>query len=770
MSTDRRPGQGGLALAEVSLAAVHLAVVVGFGRLYDGNDHLADLVTFTLVAHVLAAGTRRSRLSTPVTAAIGVAGAVLVSTWLLFGATTRFGLPTAATVDAVGAALDEAGPAFRTVKAPTEVLVGFQLLAGLALWGAAWFADWAAFRLRVAAEALAPAMILFVFCTVLGADEGRFAAAVLFGGAVVLFVANHRAMVAEGAAAWMASTPAEGARAVRRAAIGLGAAAVVLGALVAPIGPGYRDEPLVQWREGTGAGAVRTTVSPIVDLRRRLVSQSSRELFEVESPVAAYWRLTSLHQFDGEIWSSGGDFGVADETLETSGPVAADTEVFTQQVRVKGLAAIWVPAAYQARVLHATNRPVRWNADSSTLIVDASSPSSDGLTYQVTSARPVLDPATLERASGPDPDDVAERYLALPADFPELAAEEARAAVAGATTRYARARALQDHFQGGSFTYTTDVEPGHGNDALVAFLQDRRGYCEQFAGAYAAMARSLGIPARVAVGFTPGRRDPLDPTVFTVQGIHAHAWPEVYFPDVGWVPFEPTPGRGIPGAERHTGLAPDQEEAGGDALEPATTSTTSTTAAPTPTSAPPVAPPPAQDPGELPVRGTVVGSERGTSDRSGTLAAVLGGLVVLAMLVVLAGPRLVRVARRDAHRPRATVLGAWRDAVTAVRWLTGHRPRASETHLEFASRVRNDLDDRAPELVAPFDALAELASRAAWDVAPPSGDDVEQATRQAHALTAGVRRRQSAAQRVRRRLSWREAFDRVPPAEPATEG
>jgi transglutaminase-like putative cysteine protease len=711
----------------------------------------------------LAAGTRRARLPTPVATAIGVAGAVLVSTWLLFGATTRFGLPTAATLDAVGAALDEAGPAFRNVKAPTEVLVGFQLLAGLALWGAAWFADWAAFRLRVAAEALAPATILFVFCTVLGGDDGRFAAAVLFGGTVVFFVANHRAMVAEGGTAWMASTPAEGARAVRRAAIGVGAAAVVLGALVAPVGPGYREEPLVQWREGTGAGAVRTTVSPIVDLRRRLVSQSSRELFEVESPVEAYWRLTSLHEFDGEIWSSGGDFGVADETLETSGPVLADTEVFTQEVRVKGLAAIWVPAAYQARVLHATNRPVRWNADSSTLIVDASSPSSDGLTYRVTSARPVLDPATLERASGPDPDDVAERYLALPADFPELAADEARAAVAGATTRYARARALQDHFRSGSFTYTTDVAPGHGNDALVAFLQDRRGYCEQFAGAYAAMARSLGIPARVAVGFTPGRRDPLDPTLFTVQGIHAHAWPEVYFPDVGWVPFEPTPGRGIPGAERHTGLAPDQEEAGDNPVGPTTTA-----AAPAPTTAPPASPPPAADPGEVPVRGTVVGSERSTNDRSGTLVAVLAAVAVLAVLALLAGPRLVRAARHDPHRPRATVLGAWRDATTAVRWLTGHRPRASETHLEFARRVRADLHDRAPELVAPFDALAELSSRAAWDVAPPSGGDVEAATRQATAVIAGVRRRQTAAQRVRRRLSWREAFDRVAPAEPAT--
>ncbi|MEZ5228053.1 MAG: transglutaminase-like domain-containing protein [Acidimicrobiales bacterium] len=95
-------------------------------------------------------------------------------------------------------------------------------------------------------------------------------------------------------------------------------------------------------------------------------------------------------------------------------------------------------------------------------------------------------------------------------------------------------------------------------DPIEQFLAERIGFCQQFSGTFAAMARSLGIPARVAVGFTWG--DPVDgkPNTYRVTGRHAHAWPEVYFEGFGWVAFEPTPGRGAPGAT-HTGLDPRQD-------------------------------------------------------------------------------------------------------------------------------------------------------------------------------------------------------------------
>ena len=94
----------------------------------------------------------------------------------------------------------------------------------------------------------------------------------------------------------------------------------------------------------------------------------------------------------------------------------------------------------------------------------------------------------------------------------------------------------------GGFTYDTEVDAGTGIKAIARFLQDKEGFCVHFSFTMAAMARTLGIPARVAVGFTPGTPQP-DGTM-SVGLRDAHAWPELYFEGVGWTRFEPTPGRG----------------------------------------------------------------------------------------------------------------------------------------------------------------------------------------------------------------------------------
>lgn len=81
---------------------------------------------------------------------------------------------------------------------------------------------------------------------------------------------------------------------------------------------------------------------------------------------------------------------------------------------------------------------------------------------------------------------------------------------------------------------------------LVDFLlNSRRGFCQQFAGAMTVMLRSLGIPSRVAVGYTGGRYDP-DLKAYRVLDRDAHSWVEVWFPGEGWIPFDPTPGRSVP--------------------------------------------------------------------------------------------------------------------------------------------------------------------------------------------------------------------------------
>ena len=115
----------------------------------------------------------------------------------------------------------------------------------------------------------------------------------------------------------------------------------------------------------------------------------------------------------------------------------------------------------------------------------------------------------------------------------------ARSLAAGAATPYIAVRRVEQYLRT-SFDYRQHV-PNH-TYPLPAFLsQDRAGYCQQFSGAMALMLRMLGIPSRVAAGFAPGARDP-DRNTFLVDDTDAHDWVEVFFPRIGWVTFDPTPG------------------------------------------------------------------------------------------------------------------------------------------------------------------------------------------------------------------------------------
>src|SRR5205807_8236081 len=118
----------------------------------------------------------------------------------------------------------------------------------------------------------------------------------------------------------------------------------------------------------------------------------------------------------------------------------------------------------------------------------------------------------------------------------------------------------------------------HGDDALQRFLfVTKRGYCEQFAGSFAAMARAINLPSRVAVGFTPGQQVAGDS--YRVLNRHAHAWPEVYLSGYGWVAFEPTPGRGSADDQSYTGVAPMAPEAATATPVPSPQATPTTAAA-----------------------------------------------------------------------------------------------------------------------------------------------------------------------------------------------
>ncbi|TML41900.1 MAG: transglutaminase domain-containing protein, partial [Actinobacteria bacterium] len=572
-------------------------------------------------------------------------------------------------------------------SAPTQPIAGFLLVSVTAVGVAALLADWAAFRIGATLEALIPAFSLFLFTASLAGKRGRGAATVAELAAMLLFVLLHQAERRSRSTAWFASRARGGTAALLRGGALLGAVAVIAGVALGPEIPGARGAGLIELRHrgGTGPGH-RTTVSPLVDIRARLTGDlSNTEAFTVTSSEPAYWRLTSLETFDGTIWSSNGSYDSVRSRLAGVPAAPAGADEVDQSFTIGVLSSIWLPAAYRPQQIDGV-KGVSFDRDSASLITPAATV--DGDTYHVRSAVQAahLTPSAL--AGAPAGGNIDPRYLGLPLSLisPRVVTL-AKGIVAGQTTVYGKARALQDYLRSSRFSYSLNVKPGHDENALENFLfRTRRGYCEQFAGSFAVLARLVGLPTRVAVGFTPG--DQQNGT-YHVLGLHAHAWPEVLIGSYGWVAFEPTPGRGAPGAQAYTGVPPSQatSAAGGASAGDSSAATTTPTSTPTTPTAPPNRQP--ADP-----------NSSGRGRGSGALTAlvrlgfVLAGAAALAALwLALLGLTRLAVHRRrwgQARAPADQVMAAWADAAEALA-AAGVPRRPAETLDEYGRRAQGAL-------------------------------------------------------------------------------
>lgn len=742
MSDERRPRLR--VPAELALFAVTVAALVGLHPLFDTWAYLPRLLAIAAIAHLTVALARAGGLRLPLAAVTSAGALVLTTAWLFAASSTWYGVPTGATWQTVSNDLAEGWERFQEVVAPAEPTTGFLVATALAIWLVAFVADWAAFRLWAPFEAIVPSAGLVVFAAVLGAEGHAVVGGIAYLAAALVFLLLHRAYRQEATVRWVATGTGRGTRAILVTGSILSAAALVAGVLVAPRLPGADDAGLIALDGRGGDGGPRVTLSPLVDIRARLIDQRRTEVFTVRSAVPAYWRMTSLDRFDGQIWSSGGTFGEADGELPNGlAPARASDEV-TQEFTIEALAAIWLPAAYEPTSIDADGLDLRWEPASSTLIVDQERPTSDGTRYRVVSAVPRLTPEELRSASDAPPD-LLTHYTALPEGFSQTARTQAEQVVAGATTDYDRAMALQDFFREG-FEYSTDVPAGHGESAIDAFLARRVGFCEQFAGAFASMARSVGIPARVAVGFTPGQRDPADLGRFIVRGENAHAWPEVYLSGFGWVAFEPTPGRGAPGAESYTGVREDQATPSGDEITLHSSASTATTQAPAPVTRP--VPTPEVAPTTAPSGGS-------SSPWPGRLAAAMALVLGAAVLYLLGavGALAVRTARwrwRARRGPDERTRVAWLEAADALA-VAGLVPDPAETPLEFSARAARRLDAGREA----HRSLALATTAADYADGGVSTATAEQAERDARTVVSGVRRRTPWTRRAARRLGWR---------------
>ncbi|MHA6694170.1 transglutaminase family protein [Homoserinimonas sp. A520] len=309
---------------------------------------------------------------------------------------------------------------------------------------------------------------------------------------------------------------------------------------------------------GPAGTAITTGDSPIVNLGNNLRRDVERRAltYSTESGSGQYLRLVSLDQFDGDKWFVGetpfeeentpDDFGLPPGL---SGEVERTTD--STRVEIVGLDTIWLPLPYPTERVVGLDRG--WSWDPASLSLRTRFGSSRNQEYRVESLVLTPTPEQLLEAGSTVPRSVADLAVIQQDDVPPIIEETARAVVGDADSIYEKALALQQFLRAGDFSYSEDapVEEGYdgtGLEVIATFLEVKSGYCVHFASAMALMARSLGIPARVAVGFLPGGK--LDQrlegrAVYEATSHDLHSWPELYFDGIGWMPFEPTATRGV---------------------------------------------------------------------------------------------------------------------------------------------------------------------------------------------------------------------------------
>jgi transglutaminase-like putative cysteine protease len=723
----------------LALAGLLAGASLSLSRLYAGNQWLLPTWLTMAAALGLAALLRRLGVGQLLSLLAMAAGFVVVAGILLFPDTLLVVLPTRETLTEMAMAASAAMAAVSEQAAPVEVTTEFVLLTCAGAWAVTTAADGLAFRARQPLLALVPALGLFVFPAVVKASSPAWYTTWFLLGAAGMLLFEGRARLATWGR-WVSSArsrPGSGWRLPLTPAASTGrwlALAAGLLALTVPwLLPGYGQQPVLDFKEGPGSDT-GVALNPFISLRTRLTSQEDVPMFKARSTRREPWRLMTYDRFDGTDFAPSSD--PRSNLVEFQGPIAGEqdpdlpvTQV-TQDVEIQELGSFWLPAVIVPARVDAGRR-VLANQKFASLTINQRL--RKGFSYTVVSQvaeikaddldgpvdyrdypqlRPYLDTGNLDR-------EVSERAERLVAEKQ-------------ADTPYKKALAIQDYLRGDEFRYNLNVPAlSAGGNQLRRFLTEvREGYCEQFAIAMAMMARQVDIPSRVAVGFTSG--EVVDNNYLQVTTHDAHAWPELWFPEAGWVPFEPTPRADgtvtVPSYTTPAGRVPEgQEDPNSDPATPGTTPQTPQPQAPEPD--------PAAE--SDPLAGTQSG--RGWLQRP-VVQAALAAVLLVALVPGVKWARNVLARRRAGHRPRDAVAESFAEVTSWARD-AGIGRRGAETPAAYARRLHEDFAADADPLVE----LTGLFERAEYAAAEPVSDQAALARRLARAARA----------RLSGRLGWR---------------
>jgi transglutaminase-like putative cysteine protease len=632
-----------------------------------------------LVVALAGTATRLRRLPVPVTLLAGVAALFLYLNLAFANARSLYHLlPTSGSLAALWHTAGQGFSEASRYAPPVPELRGMVLLAAAGIGIAALLTDLIAVRLGSAALAGLPLLLLFTEPFTLSVSRGFIGTTLAFiigvSGYLALLSSESRDRIRAWEQADAATHYAPDTRPLAAAGRRVGTASVLLALCLPLFIPGLHTTRLFGGQpgiggKGGGGGVAVGFPNPNVTLSQQLHATKASTVLTYTSTNPSYLQIYVLDNLtDNAGWQL---FGQPESLVPVSPRLPAPpgltktAGVSTQRTNItiaRGvsddqLSALPVPYP-------ATSISVKGNvrADRATLMVFDPGVSLSGLTYAVTSLSET--PGTQVLSAAPPPSaSIASHYLSVPAGYDPLRVlAQSVARSAGATTPFEEAVALQNWLGAGSFKYDLNAPTVLTAAGLTNFLGTKKGYCQQFSYAMAVLARLLGIPSRVAYGFTSG--SPTGTGTFRVTTHDAHAWPELFFQGYGWLRFEPTPS-GLAG--QATAYAPSYSAPPGGVTGP-----------------PGLATGPASSPGAVPtsrvsiagippnILQQLLGSEgygatpavtgRGTTSPWEIFGFVMAGLVVVALIAPWTARLVVRRLRwrrgRRAWPARVPVTGA----------------------------------------------------------------------------------------------------------------
>jgi len=538
----------------------------------------------------LVAGVNDLARRTPLAAALGpvlAAGAVLVYITAIDTADKAYAriVPTGASLTALGDLARSGFSDIRSLAAPVPSHKGLVLLAVVGVAAVELVVDLVAVTLRRAAAAGLPLLAVFAVCTsVAKGGVGWLPFGIGTAGYLWLLLADSRDRVSR----WgrtLGSDPSTRPQ-VRWAdtdsapsplsALGrrIGATAIAVGVVVPMLIPGLHGglpKRGGSGGDGTGHGSSQVvTLNPIVNIRSQLTSPKATPLIRYTSTDLSptYLRLTSLDRFDGTTFAP--STLVASVQARVSKGIKAPpvTGTAVQSVlEVGGLSVHWLPLPTQVEDVDAKGD---WRYDPGSNTVFSAKADTKDLKFTTNSIRYEPSAQQLDTAGFVARGNLPSEYFETPSTISPQVDALAESITSKAKSPFSKALAIQNYLTGPTFHYDTTVAGSDSTDALEQFLLvSKRGFCQQYAASMAVLARIVGIPSRVAVGFTHGVHQPDASWLVTTHD--AHAWPELFFPGFGWLPFEPTPrndGQAITPVFARTANTPSISDVGPDSPDP----------------------------------------------------------------------------------------------------------------------------------------------------------------------------------------------------------